>query len=447
MIKSKYINILVCLLTGWTCVPAQKKHEFTSKQCIEYAKKNNAQIKNAWLDLEIQKQTNREITSRALPSINANGSVVDNFKIATQLLPGEFFGQPAGTFVPVKFGTQYNANGGIELQQILFDGQVFVGLQARQSSIDLRNKNIELVEETIRANIYKIYYQLLVGKNQVDILQSNIDRLAKLEHDTREIYKNGFAEKIDVDKASVQLSNLETEKIRVQNQLETGYLGLKLLMGMPIKDTLILTETITDEKIKTEMVIDSSNYKYIDRKDYAYLDILKKLGVYNIKQYKLSYIPTLTFSGSYNYTAQRTKFNFFSKNETWYPNGYISLRINVPIFDGFSKDAKIKGAKYQLQQTINRQEELKTTIDKDVEQARLNYRSAILTVDAQKRNMALAEQVYNQTKKKYEIGTGSSIEILNAQTDLRQAQTNYINAMYDAVINRVDYMKAIGKLE
>jgi outer membrane protein TolC len=76
-----------------------------------------------------------------------------------------------------------------------------------------------------------------------------------------------------------------------------------------------------------------------------------------------------------------------------------------------------------------------------------NYTNALATLDNQKRNMELAEKVYGQTKKKYEVGTGSTIEINNADTELRIAQTNYINALYDAIIAKIDFLKATGKLQ
>ena len=113
---------------------------------------------------------------------------------------------------------KHNATGGVQLNQLLFDGQVFVGLQARETVLKFQQKNVEVTEEMIKANIYKIYYQLVVSKTQVELLDANIARFEKLLKDTRIIYENGFAEKLDVDKVSVGLTNLQTEKRKVLNQ-------------------------------------------------------------------------------------------------------------------------------------------------------------------------------------------------------------------------------------
>ncbi len=105
-------------------------HNFTADDAVNYALSNAVQVKNALVDLRIQAQSNKEITASALPQINASGSLTDYLNIPTSLIPAEFTGGPAGTYIPIQFGTKYNASGGISISQILFDGQVFVGLQA-----------------------------------------------------------------------------------------------------------------------------------------------------------------------------------------------------------------------------------------------------------------------------------------------------------------------------
>jgi outer membrane protein len=417
------------------------KHKFSIQQAVDYAKKNNVQVKNALLDLAIQKEVNREITGLAYPSISASGSITNNLDIQKVLLPGELVGQP-GTLLPIAFGTKYITSGTVEINQILFDGQVFVGLQARQTSMDWKLKNVEVTEEMIKTNIYKVYYQLVVGKTQIGLLDANIARLQKLEHDTRVMYDNGFREKLDIDKITVQIANLQTEKEKALTSISNGYYGLKLLLGMPVHDQLVLTDTLSDEQIK-EGVLENSVYKYEDRKDYQYLQLTKKFNEFNIRRYKLSKIPTLSLAGSYNKQLQDNKFKF---NTNWFTASYVALRLSVPIFNGFATNAKIAQSRLAVQQLDNQLEGLKLSIDNDVEVAKNNFKTAIAAMDYQKKNLQLATTVYEQTKKKFEVGTGDNTEINSAQTDLKTAQTNYITALYDAIIAKVDFLKATGKL-
>ncbi len=456
------IALMFCLASLFA--QAQQKHEFTATEAVEYARKNNVLVKNALLDVQLQAQTNREITANAFPQINGSAGVNYTPSIAVQRFPnfiaagtygvltdegvkdgnGNTIAMPQDFgFIEAAFGSKFSNSVGVDLQQLLFEGQVFVGLQARRTSMEFVRKNVEVTEENIKANIYKIYYQLAAGKNQVSILDANIARLQKLSDDTKKIYEAGFAERLDIDKVTVQLNNLQTEKQKVLNTIDNGYLGLKVLMGMPVKDSLLLTDSITYDEIKSG-VLDATIYNYSDRKEYQYAELGKKLGEYNIKRYKLSYLPTVALASNYTFIRQSDKFGF---GNNWNPASQIGLRISVPIFDGFAKASRLQKARLQLEQTDNRLEDLKQTIDRDVQLSINNYTNALATLDNQKRNMELAEKVYGQTKKKYEVGTGSTIEINDADTELRIAQTNYINALYDAIIAKIDFLKATGKLQ
>ncbi|MEY3820908.1 MAG: hypothetical protein RL337_1089 [Bacteroidota bacterium] len=437
-------SFVITLMAFANKADAQTKNEFSITQCVEYAYKNNLQVKNALLNIKSQEAINKEVTASALPTVTATVGGVNYLELPVSLLPGEIFGGTAGSFIPVRFGTKFNANASLQLQQLLFDGQVFVALQARRATIALQQKSAEVTEEMIKTNIHKIYYQLVVSKTQITLLDANVERLQKLEHDTRELYKNGFVEKLDLDKIAVQIANLQTEKLKATNAIEIGYIGLKTLLGMPVKDILILTDKISEEQIITD-VASNQDYAYTDRKEFQAVSLGKKLNEYNIKRYQLSYLPTIAMSGAFTKNAQRNQFNFF-KGGDWFTTSFVGLNISTPIFDGFARKARITKAKIDLQQTENQLQNLRLTIDAEVTQAKMNFATAISTLSYQKKNMQLAESVYAQTKKKYEIGTGSNIEITAAQTDLVTAQTNYIGAMYSAIIARVDYLKATGKL-
>ena len=191
---------------------------------------------------------------------------------------------------------------------------------------------------------------------------------------------------------------------------------------MPIMDTLILIDKLSDEQIR-ESVLENSQYSYKDRSDYQLMMVTNKLNAYNAHRYKLSQIPTLSIVGDYSKQAQRNQFDFVGKGD-WFTSSYIGLQMRFPIFNGFAIKAKIQGAKLQLNKTQNQTEALAISIDKEVAEAKNNFTTAVATMDYQKKNMTLAEKVYDQTKKKYEIGTGSTTEINTAQLDLKTAQTN-----------------------
>ena len=449
---------------------AQQVNSLSAKQAVEYALKNSVDVKNSLLDIQIQQQTNREFTATAYPQIN--GKIGANYfpNIGVTALPNFISPATYGVlvqegvkdgngnpivapplsdygFINAQFGTKYSAQYGVDISQILFDGQVFVGLQARSALMDFAAKKTAVTEEAIKVNVLKIYYQLVVGAQQITTLDANIERFEKLLHETKEIYKNGFAEKLDVDKVNVQLSNLRTEKLRVQSTLAAGNASLKFLMNMPQKDSLILTDPLTDDDLKSNLL--DTSYNYTDRKDFQMLEVGKQLKEFNIKRYKLSYLPSVSLRGNYYRNAQRNSFSFFGVSpagQPWFASSLIGLSINVPIFDGFAKAAQISKANLELQQTNNSIEQLKASIDNSVEQASLALNASLITMDNQRNNMELAEKVLNTTNKKYAQGLGSNQEIYSAQTELKTAQNNYYGSLYDAVIAKIDFLRARGKL-
>lgn len=443
--KSLLLLLLASLTMYSSMAQDSARHEFSVKQAVDYALKNSSRVKNALTDVQIQLQSNREVTSAALPQVTGYVSGNDYFNIPSTLLPGELAGQP-GTYIPVQFGVKYNATYGLDLKQLLFDGQVFVGLQARAASIEYANTNVAVTQEVIKANIYKIYYQLVVARKQVQIFDINIERTEKLLHDTRELYKNGFQEKLDVDKVNVNLSNIRTERLKVENRIKTGYTALKYLMGMPVKEKLVLTDTLNEANLR-QTLAETDTSQYQNRKEYQLLKVTEKLGIYNIKRYKMSYLPTVSLNASYAQNAQRQSFDFFKGGMPWFKSTFIGLRIDVPIFDGFAKDSRIKKAKLELQKTQTSMEDLKNNIATEIDTARTSLQSALVVLDEQQTNMTLAEQVYNQTKKKYEQGLGSNLEVTNAEADLKTAQNNYFSALYDAVVARIEYLRATGQLQ
>lgn len=212
---------------------------------------------------------------------------------------------------------------------------------------------------------------------------------------------------------------------------------------MPQKDTLLLTDQLSDDDVKANILDES--YKYDDRKDIQLLTTVSKLNGFNVKRYQLSRIPTIAAFGSYSKNAQRNQFDFFGKGD-WFTTSLIGIKISVPIFDGFARRSRIENAKLALEKSNNNLQAAKENMDYETSTIRMKMKTAILTLDNQKQNIRLAEDVYNNTRKKYEQGLGSNQEIYSAQTELKVAQNNYFSALYDAISAKIDYLKATGKL-
>lgn len=466
-VRSKWLFIF--LLWGST-ISAQTAKEFrlSVKDAVDLSLKNTIDIKNLRVDSMKQVAQNKEITGMALPQASATGQVGHYLNLPKILFPdagetsiysvlnkeGVKDGsgntiQPKYSFTVREFSfvQPWNITAGASVSQLLFQPEVFVGLMARKTSIEFAGNNIKVAEDKQREQVQKAYYQVLIAEQQLDVLKKTIQRMEKLASDQQQLFKNGFVEKLDIDKTTVSLNNLKATETQLQNVIELGYAALKFAMGLNQNDVVVLTDKLNDETVK-ENILDDGTVDYNNRSEMNLLNTVKKLNILDIKRNRYGYLPTLAVSYQFQEQGQQNKsYSAITGSDWfWFNSNLIGLSLNVPIFDGFQRKYKIQQARYSLEKTNNNIEQFKKAVDLEHSVSKINLKNAILTMDAQKKNLELAERVYNTTKKKYEQGVGTSFEVLQADTEWQQAQGHYFEALYNAVVAKINYLKAIGKL-
>jgi outer membrane protein len=450
--------IIMMLIAGF--VQAQQRYELTVKEAVDLAYKNIVDVKNAEIDLKMQEAKNKEILGQALPQVS--GSVSTNrylavpkflfpqsdegiYKVLTRegLLPSGTTAPPP-TFAPVSFQQPWNFAMGATLTQLLFQPDVFVGLQARQTSIDYYNALLEQTKEKIKDSAYKRYYAILIAQKQLFFINESLVRLNKLYHDDSIMYRNGFAEQLDLDKVQVQINNLKTTQSLMTSAVVYAYAGLKFAIGISQRDSIVLKDELTIASLK-DNILDES-FKYEDRAEIRTLSQTQKLLGLDVKRYKLGYIPTVSLSGNYSVNGMGPK--FFTDNSTiWFRSSFVGLNINIPIFDGLQRKYKIQQSQLTLEKMNNTITNVKQGIDLQQVIAKETLKTSLSNLDIQDRNLALAQKVYNATKLKFEQGLGSSFEVLQADADYQTAQSNYFSALYNATVAKISYQSALGKLQ
>lgn len=442
--KYKYLTLMLCLFSiiDASAQLVDTVANFSLQEAIEYAQRNQSSIQNAKIDEEIAANTVKQTIGIGLPQVNGSVNFQDFIKVPTSLLPGDIFGQP-GKLLPVQFGVKYQSSFGLELNQLLFDGTYLVGLQASKTYKELSSKSLKRSRIETSVAVTKAYYSVLVSNEQLSLLDANLLRLKKSLDDTKALYKNGFVEKIDVDRLTVLNNNLETERENVIRLLDLNVNLLKFQMGMSIQSKLTLKDSIAGlQVVQSFAVSDTSAYK--NRIEYSLLETQKKLNELDLKRYKSQFLPSLSAFGS---TSQNALSNSFgSLLDRTYPTTLIGFRLAVPIISGGIRLYQVRNAKLEILKTQNNLINLKNGISLEVEQAQTTYRNGLKSLENQNRNMELAQEVLRVTKIKYEQGVGSSIEVTTAETSLKEAQNNYINALYDLLINKVNMDKASGKI-
>jgi outer membrane protein len=466
--RLKFI-LLAWALPAFTAGYAQTApavHQLTVKEAVEQAFKNLPGLKNLEIDYQLQQSVNSQITANAYPQVTGSASVSHYLQLPQFLFPDgtataiysilkeegvkDGGGLPinkevAVTNRQVSFQQPWNASVGATLNQLLFQPDVFVGLQARATALDFAKSNIAVEKEKVREQAYKQYYAVLIAEKQLVFIKEGIVRVEKLKHDVEEIYKNGFVEKLDIDKVTVPLNNLKTRQNTLENLIALNYAALKYAIGVPQTDSIVLKDVLTVEELKKNIPAETT-FDYNERKEFQLLNTAKKLQLLDVKRQKLSNLPTV--SAFLSYTVQGQSQNFItSKDALWLRTSLVGLQVNVPIFNGFQRRYKMQEAQLKVNKIDNNIGLLKQAIDLEQTVNKRAFTIALMNLDIQQRNMDLAKTIYNTTKKKYEQGLARNDEVLLSENEITTAESNYFEALYQATISKITLLRAMGRLD
>jgi len=463
---------LILVLPFW--VNAQNAPKtFSLDDCIKYALENTVEVKNARVDSRMSEAKVRETTGIGLPQVDVDVSLMHNPKlprfyskydaeqpniIDLSQIPGIQSGDVVA--FPNVFQLPSSGNAGVTINQLLFSSSYLVGLKAASTYKELSYKSETETQISVMEKVMKAYYAVLVNNERIQLSDANIARVDSLLKSTTALYQNGFAEEIEVDRIQVELNNLLSERLKTQNLQNLSLALLKFQMNYPINDSL---EVVGDLR---ELSVDSSifdeyeqGWDYKSRIEYQTLETQRKLQELNIKNKYAASLPTLNGFFNYGYQTQSPDIGGLFKTESdiastsqygpdkWYSYSSFGVSLKVPLFSGLQRSNQVQQARYELLKVENQFSSLKQSIDLSIQQNSITYQNSLETLRSQNQNMTLAEKVARVSRIKYEQGVGSNIEVVTAESSLRQAQVSYYNALYDALIAKVDLDKAYAKID
>jgi len=430
-------------------VSAQNKTEsfsFSLQQAIDYAYQHQKNVVNAQVDQQISDAKVKEVVGMGLPQVSASFDVKDFEELPTSLIPAEFFGGKAGDFIGIKFGTRWNATAGVNGSQLIFDPSYLVGVKASQTYRELSQKNLTRTKIETAVSVSKAYYNVLVNRERMKLLDANVTRVQKLRDDTKALLDNGFVEKIDHDRVVLTYNNLVTEKENVTRLMALSELVLKFQMGMNINTFLALTDSLADDQIKN-FSVSVETPDVTKRIEYSLLQTQQHLQTLDLKRYRVQYIPSIVAYGSFNTNAQRNTLNLFDSDKPWYPTAVVGATLSWNLFDGLQRERKIDQSKLALIKINNEMEDATNALTLETESNRTMLLNAIKSFNTQQENLDLANEVVRVSKTKYDQGVGSNLEVITAETSLKEAQTNYYSALFDALVAKVELDKSLGNIK
>ncbi|MFC5625649.1 TolC family protein [Algoriphagus winogradskyi] len=419
------------------------------KETLQYALENNVDAKNAKLEVMVSQTTIKEETAAGLPQINGTVGINYNPLVQVVFLPNEPpFGDPTNPsdVIPARFGVNYSANAGVNLTQMIFDGSFFVGLRAAKTYKALTEFDKVKVENDVIENVKKAYFGVLVNAERIKLSQANLTRIDSLLEETKALNQAGFTEKVDVSRIQVQRNNTFSQLKRSITAYDISKQLLKIQLGLPKNYDIVITETLA-ELNPEEDIAALQTMEGMHRVEMDQLETNLELAQLDLKYNTSQYMPTLDLSANFNRSGAGDSFNTLFKSINWFSSSMIGVSMNIPIFDGLSKSARIQRNRIQLQQLENQRFYLGQNIQLEIYQAKQNLANDLEVLAVQKESMALAQEVYDISKIKYNEGVGSNLEVVEADAALIESEINYLGALYDGLISKVDLEKALGILK
>lgn len=420
----------------------EKEYDFTVKEAVAYATEHNTDLNKSKIDQEITAAQIAEVKGGALPQISATGGFTDNFSLATQQLPAELLGGKPGTTIGVAFGNRYAFTGGVRAEQQLLNFQLFSSIKAANALKEIQELKTLQTTEDLVINVVQVYIQIQVTEKQVELLQENFDRTNSLIELSELKYKEGIIKKLDLNQLKVNRSNLRTQIEDAQYQLDEQKRLLKLYLYIPMDAKVNLTEKLEDNKafpLQNELNI-TSNIQY------QQLEKQVGLSVIDQKVERANYLPKISAFFNYNYQGNTNEFTFGAPSYTDQWNGTYGLSATLNIFDGGSRRKRVQQKQLATLKLEEDQKMLKISIEKDYQDAQQQMVLSQSQITSQNENMLLAQENYNGINTSYNEGVADLTELLDSEFALREAQSNYLNALLQSKVAELRILKTSGQL-
>ncbi|MDE3236545.1 MAG: TolC family protein [Bacteroidota bacterium] len=408
--------------------------EATLAQCIKYALQHQPVIQQSLLDESITEKTIQSKLADWYPQINFGYNYQHNFQ-----LPAAYF---SGNYV--RTGTGNSSNLGFGLNQNIFNRDV---LLASRTASDIRKQvkqNATFNKIDLAANVSKAFYDVLLTQKQVEVLDQAITRLERNLRDSYHQYQAGIVDKTDYKRASISLNNTKAQRKQVADLIVAKLSYLRQLMGYP--DTASLKLNYDTAMIEKEAWVDTAaTVQFENRIEYQQLKTQQRLQAANLNYYKWNFLPTLSAFGNYNMSYLNDAFSKLY-NQT-FANSNLGLQLSIPIFQGNKRVYQVKQAELQLKRVDWDIIALRSKIYTQYEQALAIYKGYYANYISLRDNVALADDVFKTIQLQYNSGIKTYLDVIVAESDLRTAQLNYYNALYELLQSKIDIQKALGNIQ
>lgn len=411
---------------------------FSLEKATQFAMANSYVLQNTSQDIVLAQKKVWETVTTGLPQVSGSANYNMFLNLPVSLLPGEFFGEPPGTYIPVKFGQDFNSDFGLTVSQLIFDGSYIVGVGASQLYLSLAEQANEKVEIDIRDAVSQAYYMVLISERYKVVMKENLENTQKLYEETKIYFENGFREEQDVDQLRILLKNAENEVLRSEREISISKIVLKYAMGYDLETEIQLTDNLNVFVLPLVERLNSFQFEFNNHIDYRLANSNLQMNEKLLKLEKAAYLPKISSFYNYAKTAYGNEANLFKSD--WYPSSLIGFQATMQIFNSGQKRAKVQQAQIELDKANNDRKFAEITLQKDYLTASAEMESAIERFLNDRENRDLAKGILDKTQIKFNNGITSSAE-------LSQIEAQYINTFQALVASTMQLLQADLKLK
>jgi len=444
IMRIRWLGIIMIIALG-SSVKAQDADTVLTlslQEAQEYAVQHNKIVRASMYDVQAAEKSKWEVISNGLPRVDGSGSLNDNLKLMTTLLPGEIIGQP-GEKIPVQFGSKYNSSYGLQATQMIFNAPYFVGVQTVRLAEKMSQQALEKSEIDIREQVVNTYYLILISQESIDILNGTSKNLREVYRSTKAMKEVGMAEETDVDQMLSNVRGIETNVRSMERNLEFSYNMLRFQLGVDINTEITLSTNLDD--LLKEASIDAlmeSDFNLKNHIDFRLTESQVKMQELTLKNEKASILPSLSAFYSWNKNGMGDKLN----DMRWFPNSMLGFQVSVPIFASGQRYSRIKRAQIELNKAVSNKSLVSDQLKLQEKQLRFNLINARDQYNTQKENVDVAYRVYQSIENKYRQGVASSLDLTQAHNNYLQAENNYISALMDLLQTKLALDKLLNNI-
>jgi len=440
--KFKFLHttiVILFVLLGTTSLTAQVSNDSllsdaTLDNIIQYTLKHQPTVQKSLLDEQI---TRSQVNSRLAdwyPQVDFNYNLQHNFQLPTTVFEGQVIQLGNGNTSTAQFA--YNQN--ILNSDLLLTATTGKTIRTAAFQTTTANK-IDAV-----ATVSKAFYDVLLTQQQIKVTNEDITRLERSVKDATSQYKNGIVDKTDYQRATIALNNAKAQKKGNEELLKGKVEYLKAIMGYPTKAPLTVVYDSLQMENETNFDI-AQTVSYDNRIEYQILQTQKKLQVANLNYARFAFLPTVAGFGAYNLNYLNNSISDLYRID--YPQSYLGVSLVFPIVHGGKRWMNIRQAKWQIKKSDLDLANLQNNINAQYAQVLAGYNSSMAEYLALKENLGLATEVYKIIQLQYRSGVKTYLEVITAETDLRSAQINYFNALYQVLSSKIDLQRALGQIK